>query len=226
MAEQSVPTAVPAPLRPRPLLAMCVALLVVLSLPIALYGLAFSFSPNANPEFYQRLMTLPWYAYAHFLGSGTALLVGGFQFSGRLRRGWPALHRWLGRVYLLGCLAGGLGGLGLSTISFGGAPTHVAFALLAVLWLFTGTQAWLAIRRGDVTSHRRWMIRSFALTFAAVTLRIQLGLLLEVAGWGFEETYVTVAWLSWVPNLIVAEWFLLGAGERRAAESSPAAAPG
>lgn len=186
-----------------------VVLLVLLSLPIAFYGLVFAFSPAANPEFHQRLMTLPWYAYAHFLGSGTALLVGGFQFSSRLRRARPQLHRWLGRTYLTAVLFGGIGGLGLAAISHGGPPTHVGFALLAVLWLYSAAQAYRAIRAGRVAEHRRWMIRSFALTFAAVTLRIQLGLFTAGLGWSFDDAYVTVAWFSWVPNLVIAEWWIL-----------------
>lgn len=215
MAEQPVNRTVLA--TPRGSTSWGVALVICLALPIALYGLAFSFVPDANPEFRTRLFSLPWYAYAHFIGSGVALLVGGFQFSARLRRRHPALHRWSGRTYLLACLAGGLGGLGLSSISFGGPATHVGFALLAVLWLYSGLQAWLAIRRRDLAGHQRWMIRSFALTFAAVTLRIELGLLTGVAGLDFADAYVTVAWLSWVPNLIIAEWFLV---------TRPAAAPG
>lgn len=210
MTDQTLPPAAAPPAAPRHLRrSLAVAALIALSLPIALYGLAFPFSPDANPEFHERLMALPWYAYAHFLGSGTALLLGGFQFSGWLRRTRPVLHRWLGRTYLTGCLAGGLGGLGLATISFGGMSTHVGFALLAVLWLFTGARAFLAIRRGDIAGHRRWMIRSFALTFAAVTLRIELGVFTALLGMSFAEAYLTVAWLSWVPNLLIAEWALL-----------------
>lgn len=64
-----------------------IALVTLLSLPIAFYGLAFPFSPELNPEFFGRLMALPWYAHAHFLGSGTALLVGGLQFSRRCTAG-------------------------------------------------------------------------------------------------------------------------------------------
>lgn len=197
--------------------AWAVVLLVVLSLPVALYGLAFAFSPDANPDFYRRLMMLPWYAHAHFLASGTALLVGGFQFSARLRRSRPALHRWIGRGYLLAVLVGSIGGMGLAMISHGGPPTHVAFSLLSALWLYSGLQAYRAIRDGDVAEHRRWMIRNFSLTFAAVTLRIELGLLIEAVGWTFDEAYVTVAWLSWVGNLLLAEWWLLH--ERRRAYS-------
>lgn len=206
MTEQSVGAVAPvrSPTRPWRLI-----LLIGLSVPIAFYGLGFAFLEQANPDFRERLFTLPWYAYAHFLGSGTALLVGGFQFSARLRRDHLVLHRWLGRSYLLACLVGGIGGLGLATISHGGPPTHVGFGLLGVLWLYTGARAFQAIRAGDVAAHRSWMVRSFALTFAAVTLRIQLGLFTGLLGWSFDEAYVTVAWFSWVPNLVVAEWWLV-----------------
>ncbi|WP_439654261.1 DUF2306 domain-containing protein [Streptacidiphilus anmyonensis] len=46
------------------------------------------------------------------------------------------------------------------------------FAALGVAWLLTGV-AWLRmILRGRGADHRRWMLRSFSLTVAAVTLRL------------------------------------------------------
>ena len=54
--------------------------------------------------------------------------------------------------------------------SFGGLPTHFGFGMLAVLWLFTTAMAYRRVLQGKIQSHREWMIRSFALTFAAVTL--------------------------------------------------------
>ena len=60
-----------------------VAVLILLSLPIAFYGLAFPFAPEANPDFYVRLMSMPWYAHLHFLGSAVAYI-------GRLMAAWPA----------------------------------------------------------------------------------------------------------------------------------------
>ena len=194
-------------------------LLILLAVPVAIYGLLFGFIPGLNPEFHERLMSMPWYARAHFLGGGVALLIGGFQFSGWLRRRRPLLHRWIGRVYLAGIAIGGLGGLGVATISHGGPPTHVGFGLLAVLWLVSGTAAYRAIRAGDIAAHRIWMVRNFALTFGAVTLRIELGLFTGLFGWGFDDAYITVAWFAWVPNLIVAEWWIL----RRAAVTTQSA---
>ncbi|MEQ9003518.1 MAG: DUF2306 domain-containing protein, partial [Pseudomonadales bacterium] len=69
----------------------------------------------------------------------------------------------------------------------------------------------------DIDGHRRWMVRNFALTFAAVTLRLELGLLTGALGWSFDHAYLTVAWLCWVPNLVVAEWWLLRPAARRVA---------
>jgi uncharacterized membrane protein len=186
-----------------------VVILAALSVPIALYGLAFTFVPSLNPDFHGRLMSMPWYGAAHFVGGGVALLIGAFQFSAWLRQRHRQVHRWIGRVYLGGVLVGGVGGFGIAAIAHGGGPTQAGFTLLAALWLYSAARAYGAIRGGDVDAHRRWMIRNFALTFGAVTLRIELGVLTNVLGWSFDEAYVTVAWLSWVGNLVVAEWWLL-----------------
>ena len=58
--------------------------------------------------------------------------------------------------------------------AFGGPLAKLGFAGLAIAWLFTGARAFVAARTRDFVSHRRWMIRNFALTFAAVTLRLYL----------------------------------------------------
>jgi uncharacterized membrane protein len=118
---------------------------------------------------------VPLYAAFHVLGSGVALLIGGFQFLPRLRVRRIELHRWLGRIYLIAVLIGGIGGIVLATRADGGLAGQFGFFLLAVVWLVSGWQAYSAIRRGDVQAHRIWMIRNFALTFAAVTLRAYLG---------------------------------------------------
>ena len=143
--------------------------------------------------------------YTHVFASVLALALGPFQFSARLRARYPALHRWSGRLYLaVGIVVGGLAGLYMAFHAFGGAVAQTGFACLALAWLYTGARAYLAIRRRDIVSHRRWMVRNYALTFAAVTLRIWLPLLM-LAGAPFEAAYVLVAWACWVPNLLAAE---------------------
>jgi uncharacterized membrane protein len=140
----------------------------------------------------------------HAGGGSIALLSGAWNMLDVSRRRFLNLHRWLGRVYLIAVLIGGLAGLALATTAQGGLPARVGFAMLAIVWLVTGVLAFIRIRNYDIESHRRWIIRNYALTLAAVTLRLWLpGLMLT--GYGFEAVYVTVAWLSWVPNLLIAE---------------------
>jgi hypothetical protein len=101
-------------------------------------------------------------------------------------------------------LVGGLAGLFMASHAFGGLAARLGFSCLALGWLYTGSRAYLAIRAADIASHRRWMVRNFALTFAAVTLRLWLPASI-VSGITFEAAYPVIAWLSWVPNLLVAE---------------------
>lgn len=186
--------------------------LVILSLAVAAYALGVYIAlpagaavhPDMRATFqaHDRLFLL-----AHVFGSAFALVLGPFQFASRLRSGRPALHRWLGRLYLaVGVLIGGAAGLLLAFNASGGGIAQLGFGGLAVAWLASGVMAWRAIRAGDVPTHRRWMVRNFALTFAAVTLRLWLPGMVA-SGVPFATAYPVVAWLCWVPNLLVAEWF-------------------
>lgn len=151
----------------------------------------------------------PISAYIHFTLSPLALVAGAFQFSARIRHTAPAIHRVLGYIYIISCLLGAVSGLVLALFTPSGHIAAAGFALLALFWIMTTTAAFNAIRLRDITRHRRWMVRSYALTFAAVTLRLYL-FLTAIAG--FEDSwwaYSLIAWLCWAPNLIVAERYLL-----------------
>lgn len=146
--------------------------------------------------------------YLHVFGAATALLLGPLQFMARLRAQRPAIHRLCGRVYLsIGVAIGGLSGLYVSAFAYGGAMARAGFALLALTWLYTGVRGYAAARAREFAAHRRWMMRNYALAFAAVTLRIYLGLGMA-AGGSFETIYPWIAWLCWVPNLVLTEHVL------------------
>lgn len=188
---------------------MALAVMAGCALIIAGYAAAVLLLPGFGAPFVQDLRAAtPFALYAHLGGGALALALGPWQFSSRIRQRTVRVHRWVGRAYLLAVLLGGVGALLLTPGSMHGLVTHVGFGLLGVLWLGTTLRAWLAIRDRDTAAHRRWMTRSFALTLAAVTLRIWLPLS-AVAGIPFPDAYQVVSWLCWVPNLIVAEWFLL-----------------
>jgi hypothetical protein len=114
----------------------------------------------------------------------------------------------VGRFYLLAVALGSIAGLALAVVSEEGLPTHLGFGMLAALWFFTGFEAYLQIRRGDIAAHREWMIRNFALTLAAVTLRNYMPLMLFALHCSFCQSYIAVSWLCWVPNLLLAEWMI------------------
>ena len=142
-----------------------------------------------------------------------------------MRAAHLALHRWSGRLYLgFGVLLGGLTGLLVAFNAFGGPIARIGFGCLAAAWLFSGFKAYLAIRSRDVVSHRRWMVRNFALTFAAVTLRLWLPGLV-VSGATMDVAYPLVAWLCWVPNIVIAE-LLFNRTHKRSLQPRPASGRG
>lgn len=180
--------------------------MVVNAVLIGAYALAVLLVPVVRAPFVrERLVAMPLAVYAHLIGGAIAVGIGWVQFDASLRERRLSLHRWLGRTYLIAVLIGGVGGLALSTVSQEGMVSHLGFGTLAMLWLFTGGRGYQLIRAGDDVGHRRWMIRNYALTYAAVTLRYMLGPSLAL-GVQFSIAYPAISWLAWVPNLAIAEW--------------------
>jgi hypothetical protein len=191
-------------------------LMTFLSIGIVLYATKyFSFNPDVFfPQQRQVYIAHQIGIIAHITGGVLALGLGPFQFLTKLRTRWPKVHRWMGRFYLVGILLGGTAGLYMAFYAYAGLAASLGFASLAILWLFTGYMAYTTIRAGDTVRHREWIIRNFALTFAAVTLRLWMFPLSMVLG---EVTgYEVTAWVCWIPNLVIAEgivrgWFRWGA---------------
>ncbi|MFL6197652.1 MAG: DUF2306 domain-containing protein [Thermoanaerobaculia bacterium] len=180
-------------------------LLIFFAFVISAYALALLAVPAARPPFLrERFAVFPLATYVHLLGGAVALAAGPFQFLAKLRAKRPGLHRVLGRVYVVSILSSGTGGFILAFVSQEGMAAHLGFASLAVAWIVTGALAYRRIRVRDVAGHRDWMLRSYALTLAGVTLRIYLPLSL-LAGVPFAYAYPAISWLCWVPNLLVVE---------------------
>jgi len=146
--------------------------------------------------------------FGHVIFGMLALLLGPAQFLKGLRRKTPKLHRWVGRIYIFACFGGGLTGFYIAFYATTGIIAQLGFTGLAIAWLYTTSKALLAIRKRQIQNHRNWMIRSFSLTFAAVTLRIYLGFFLTL-GFEFYDIYPIIAWLCWLPNLLMAEFTLV-----------------
>ena len=190
-------------------------LMALLSASIAL--VSYRYLPGIGPlapQILQNLFARPWLD-VHVAGAATALLIGPFQFLPALRSRVPALHRWMGRTYVVACLVGAVGGLVMAFGSTAGPIATAGFSGLALMWILANIQAWRMARARRFDAHRAWMIRSFALTFAAVTLRLYLAIvpLTDVA---FVDGYRAISFLCWIPNLMVAEIYILATAMRRA----------
>ncbi len=157
--------------------------------------------------------------YAHIVGGGVALALMPLQFMRMLRDRSPKVHRWTGRVALIGVAVGAVGALVIAPFNSAGLVGLFGFGGLGVVWLYTGWRAYRAIRSGDVDNHRAWMMRTFAVTYSAVTLRLWLFALIFAQipfagpdgfdfGAAFDNAYGVVPFLAWIPNLIVAEWLI------------------
>jgi uncharacterized membrane protein len=175
---------------------------------VALYALGLLVAPGIRPPFIQNLFAhFSGFTTIHFIGGAIAIVTGAFQFSTWLRGKHLSLHRLLGRFYVVAIICSGVSGFVLAVNSVGGFYVQTGFGLMAIFWLITTINAYRLIRSGDVKSHEHWMIRSYAVTLAGVTLRLYLGLSI-VLGVKFMDAYPILAWVCWVPNLLIAEIFL------------------
>lgn len=195
-------------------------LLIFLALPVGLFSLRYVMPDPflGSPE----VMANPFAPLAIAWHAGTAcaaLLVGPFQFfrpKGR-RAAW---HRVMGAIYMAACLASAPAGFILALGSTAGPLATAGFGSLAVVWFYVNARGLHAVLSGRYAEHGRWMTRSYALTFGAVTLRLMLlgGML---TGAPNEIVYVASSFLSWIPNLILVElWFAWRRAYRTALQPS------
>ncbi|HEX2299151.1 MAG TPA: DUF2306 domain-containing protein, partial [Pseudonocardiaceae bacterium] len=200
-----------------PLAVVCVAFVAFSVPPYLTFDPSQSRLPGTRdgfPLYYPLLVT-------HIVFGSVALLAGCLQVWPWFRRHHPAAHRMIGRVYLFGgVLPAGIAVLGVAPLSSTGFVSQVGNTFLALLWLPTTIAGYRMARQRRFAEHREWMIRSFALTTSIVVNRVWVILLVVVLSpqvdttfGGDQDAMITAAanasvWLSWVVNLLVAEWWL------------------
>ncbi len=155
--------------------------------------------------------------WIHVFTSMLPLLAGLTQFAPSILKKWPAIHRSMGRVYVITvCFITGPASLIMACYANGGITSRLAFGTLALLWLGTTAMGWRTVLQRKWTEHREWMMRSYALTLSAITLRAWKYLII----YAFEpppmDVYRVVAWLGFVPNLLIAEWLIRRSRQYRA----------
>lgn len=159
----------------------------------------------------------------HIIGGTIGLFVGPLQFQQFIRKRSITTHKVTGYIYYIGMVLGMIGAIWLLPFAAGGMTNKFGFGMLAAVWLVcNGTAffyikfAWNLSKDRRIQLHREWMIRSYAATSGAITLRIWLFTLLMFNIYAmklqfreaFIEMYQTVSWLGWVPNMIIAELYI------------------
>ena len=147
-----------------------------------------------------------WSFYIHITSSLFVMGGGVFQFLPILIKNYPRLHRNIGKMYVFFILIlAAPSGLVLATYANGGLAARVGFSLQCIVWWTVTYLAWNEIMKRRYESHANMMIRSFAVTLAAMSLRTESYVMYYWFGTKPIETYLTVTWLSWVGNLLLAE---------------------
>ena len=186
-------------------------LFAFLAIAIGLYPLSYLvFGNNLNSKSQELLASVFWNVnfYTHISLGGIALLVGWSQFSEKFRKKNIRLHRVIGKVYVGSVLLSAIAGIYIGYFATGGIISQVGFISLGIIWFYTTLNAFFEIKKGRVEQHEKMMIYSYAACFAAVTLRLMLPLLIVIFN-DFIPAYQLVAWLSWIPNLMVAHLIIL-----------------
>jgi uncharacterized membrane protein len=147
--------------------------------------------------------------YTHVFSSVLALAAGLTQFSENVLKNYRRLHRIIGWIYAVDILVINFpAAMVMAYYANGLLPSKIAFTILDCLWLWFTLKAVIAARKGNISQHKRFMIRSFALTFSAITLRSWKIILISTIHPDPLALYMIDAWLGFVPNLLFAEWLI------------------
>lgn len=167
---------------------------------------------------WKHLAPFRWWLLPHVAGGMIAFLVAPLQFSTTLRRRWPALHRWLGRLYVVAALIASALSVYI-VVRFELQANWWVMGTMGGLWFLTTLFAWLAARNRNFVQHQLWIGRSFGLTFTFVLTRIIPDEVLP----GLDYVKMTALyWAFIVASLIVPDLVVNGRAlwPRRAARHS------
>jgi hypothetical protein len=154
----------------------------------------------------------------HFAAGGVILVLGGLQLVAAIRRRWPMVHRWIGRVYVSAALLAGIGGLVFIAAkgTVGGTAMNIGFSLYGALMVLCAVQAWRHARARRFDAHRAWALRLFALAIGSWLYRMEYGFWIALTGnIGHTKDFhgpfdVFMAFFFYLPNLLVVQLMLRG----------------
>ena len=144
--------------------------------------------------------------YTHVYTSIFVLLAGFLSIIVGSNPKFKKLHRFSGKTYIvLLLLFSAPSGIYMGFFANGSIFAKTSFIILGIFWWFATFKAYLEIKNKKYRNHKIWMYRSFALAFSAITLRIWKVVLVYFFQPNPMDVYEIVAWLGWIPNIILVE---------------------
>ncbi len=152
----------------------------------------------------------------HMVTGAAITLLAPLQLVGPLRRRWPALHRWSGRVLALAAGAAALAGLVyiVARGTVGGPMMDLAFATYGGLMLLAAVQTARHARARRFGLHRDWALRLFVLAIGSWIYRVHYGLwFIATGGIATNEQFTGLfdrvqLWAFFLPYLVLVELYL------------------
>lgn len=159
-----------------------------------------------------EVITIPFYIpffYLHVYSAIFVLIAGFSQFNAALLNKFPRIHRNIGKVYVFTVLfLSAPSGLFIGVFANGGFYSKISFVTLSILWFYFTLKGFITIKNKNIIQHKAFMLRSFALTFSAITLRLWKVILVYFFHPSPMDVYQIIAWLGWLPNLLIIEYYL------------------
>ena len=180
-------------------------LLILLSLPYIHFERNVDFLKTKQLIYHLKYWRVSF--YIHVFTSPVVIISGLFQFNRWILKNHARIHRISGYAYILTVIfITGPAAFIMSLWANGGRIAQLSFVLLSILWILYTFLAYQHVKKGSIDRHAKWMLRSYALTLSAVTLRFY-AYLFDVFNLdlGPKETYILLAYIAWIPNLLIAE---------------------
>ncbi|MGB0863787.1 MAG: DUF2306 domain-containing protein [Saprospiraceae bacterium] len=148
--------------------------------------------------------------FSHVYTSIFVLILGITQFSNYIRTQFSKVHQSFGKLYIaLILLIASPSGLIMAYYANGGFYAQLSFILQAIFWFIFTYKGYQYAKTQDWNKHQAFMLRSYALTLSAISLRLFKWIIVSTIELPPMDTYQIVAWLGWLFNLMVLEIYLI-----------------
>ena len=147
--------------------------------------------------------------YIHVYSSIFTLIAGFTQFNKRILKNNKRLHRVIGKLYFYVVLfLAAPSGFFIGFYANGGLFSKISFVILSILWFSFTLIGFLKVKNLNFSEHKYFMMRSFALAFSAITLRLWKVIIVYLFQPAPMDVYQIIAWLGWLSNLLAIEYYI------------------